>query len=184
MSGGGHGNPLDYACLETPMDEGAWWATVHGVAKSPTWPMRLPAQTPGWQGGRVNPHILLMWIEISISFLQSALQEWRKNNKNTYKLIKWKWSRSVMPQSLRPHGYSLHQAPRSMGFSRQEVLEWVAISFSRESSQPREWTQVSHIVDRRLLPEPPRKSYKLIKDTCNTYKQDIHFCDSVLGYLK
>ena len=45
---------------------------------------------------------------------------------------------------------SLHQAPPSMGFSRQEVLEWVAISFSRESSQPRDQTQVSHIVDRRF----------------------------------
>ena len=45
---------------------------------------------------------------------------------------------------------SLHQAPPYMGFSRQEVLEWVAISFSREFSQPRDRTQVSHIVDRRF----------------------------------
>ena len=28
------GNPLQYSCLENPMDGGAWWATVHGVAKS------------------------------------------------------------------------------------------------------------------------------------------------------
>ena len=27
-------NPLRYSCLENPMDRGAWWATVHGVAKS------------------------------------------------------------------------------------------------------------------------------------------------------
>ena len=32
--GGGHGNPLQYSCLEHPMDRGAWWATVYGVAKS------------------------------------------------------------------------------------------------------------------------------------------------------
>ena len=31
--GEGHGNPLQYACLENPMDRGAWWATVHMVAK-------------------------------------------------------------------------------------------------------------------------------------------------------
>ena len=31
--GGGHGNPLQYSCLENPMDREAWWATVHGVAK-------------------------------------------------------------------------------------------------------------------------------------------------------
>ena len=32
--GEGNGNPLQYACLGNPMDGGAWWATVHGVAKS------------------------------------------------------------------------------------------------------------------------------------------------------
>ena len=32
--GEGNGNPLQYSCLENPMDGGAWWATVHGVAKS------------------------------------------------------------------------------------------------------------------------------------------------------
>jgi len=32
--GGGHGNPLQDFHLKNPMDRGAWWATVHGVAKS------------------------------------------------------------------------------------------------------------------------------------------------------
>ena len=32
--GEGNGNPLQYSCLENPMDGGAWWATVHGVAES------------------------------------------------------------------------------------------------------------------------------------------------------
>ena len=32
-----HGNPLQNSCLENPMDRGAWWATVHRVAKSCTW---------------------------------------------------------------------------------------------------------------------------------------------------
>ena len=30
----GSGNPLQYSCLENPMDGGAWWAAVHGVTKS------------------------------------------------------------------------------------------------------------------------------------------------------
>ena len=30
--GGGNGNPLQYSCLENPVDRGAWWATIHGVA--------------------------------------------------------------------------------------------------------------------------------------------------------
>ena len=34
--GGEHGNPLEYSCLENIMDRGAWQATVHAVAKSPT----------------------------------------------------------------------------------------------------------------------------------------------------
>ena len=34
--GEGHGNPLQYSCLENSMDSGAWWATVHGVSESQT----------------------------------------------------------------------------------------------------------------------------------------------------
>ena len=32
--GEGNGNPLQYSCLENPMDKGTWWAILHGVAKS------------------------------------------------------------------------------------------------------------------------------------------------------
>ena len=67
-TGEGNGNPLQYSCLENPMDEGAWWAAVHGVAKSwarlsdftftfhfmhwrrkwqPT-PVFLPGESQGW----------------------------------------------------------------------------------------------------------------------------------------
>ena len=35
-TGEGNGNPLQYSCLESPMDRGAWWATVGGVTKSQT----------------------------------------------------------------------------------------------------------------------------------------------------
>ena len=36
VEGEGNGTPLQYSCLETPMDGGAWWAAVHGVTKSQT----------------------------------------------------------------------------------------------------------------------------------------------------
>ena len=36
LTGEGNGTPLPYSCLETPMDRGAWWAAVHGVAKGRT----------------------------------------------------------------------------------------------------------------------------------------------------
>ena len=35
--GEGHGNPLQYSCLENPMDRGAWWAAVHGSKRVRTW---------------------------------------------------------------------------------------------------------------------------------------------------
>ena len=38
VEGGSNGTPLRYSCLENPMDGGAWWAAVHGVAKSRTQP--------------------------------------------------------------------------------------------------------------------------------------------------
>ena len=34
FNGEGDGTPLQYSCLENPIDGGAWWATVHGVAES------------------------------------------------------------------------------------------------------------------------------------------------------
>ena len=67
-SGEGNGTPLQYSCLENPMDGGAWWAAVHGVAKSRTrlsdftftfmhwrrkWqptPVFLPGESQGRQG--------------------------------------------------------------------------------------------------------------------------------------
>ena len=53
-----------------------------------------------------------------------------------------------------------HQAPLSMGFSRHELLEWVAISFSRGSSWPRDRTQVSHMTGRCFTIWAPREVLK------------------------
>ena len=41
-SGEGNGTPLQYSCLENPMDGGAWWAAVYGVEKSRTWLSDFP----------------------------------------------------------------------------------------------------------------------------------------------
>ena len=43
--GEGNGNPFQYSCLENPMDRGAWWATVAGVAKNQTRLKRLSMHT-------------------------------------------------------------------------------------------------------------------------------------------
>ena len=53
--GEGNGNPLQYSCLENPMDGRAWWATVHGVSKSWT---RLRELT--------SPHLNILWHCLSL----------------------------------------------------------------------------------------------------------------------
>ena len=62
---------------------------------------------------------------------------------------KWKWSRSVVSDSLQPVDWS---PPNSSihGILQARILEWVAIFFSRGSSWPRDWTQVSHTAGRRF----------------------------------
>ena len=50
--GEGHGNPLQYSCLENPRDGGAWWAAIYGVSQSPTWLKWLSSSSSyGFPGG-------------------------------------------------------------------------------------------------------------------------------------
>ena len=60
-----------------------------------------------------------------------------------------KWSCSIVSDSLRPHRL-YPPGSFSHGIFQALVLEWVAISFSRESSWPKDWTWVSRIVGRRF----------------------------------
>ena len=48
--GEGNGNPLRYSCLENPLDSGAWWAAIYGVAQSRTQLKRLSSK-----GGKREP---------------------------------------------------------------------------------------------------------------------------------
>ena len=71
--GGGHGNPLQYYCLENSMDRGAWWATVYRFVKSQTQVKQLSTQASfmlhvvGRRSKTLNPQ----WIS-SITSLQSC----------------------------------------------------------------------------------------------------------------
>ena len=65
FSGGGHGNLLQYFCWENPVDKGAWWATVHRVAKSRTWLKWLSTHTHPWKRKKVNS--IYLW-EVKIIF--------------------------------------------------------------------------------------------------------------------
>ena len=66
--GEGNGNPLQYSCLENPMDGGAWWATVHGVAKNWT---RLS--------------------DFTFTFKQTRVQNFRKSKKLAQHSMTRKW---------------------------------------------------------------------------------------------
>ena len=65
----GNGNPLQYSCLENPMDGGAWWAAVYGIAQSRTrlkWlsSSRVSMSTPmNWSTGHWDPGSLLPLVE-------------------------------------------------------------------------------------------------------------------------
>ena len=52
--GEGNGNPLQYSCLENHMDRGAWWAIVHGVAKSQTQLKRLSSSSSSSSSYRIT----------------------------------------------------------------------------------------------------------------------------------
>ena len=86
--GRGHGNPLQYSCLENPMDRGAWWATVHRVAKNQTWLKWLNAHAH-------TNFITISYIALTIGTILNLLQtiicsftHWFSLHKN---LIKCTW---------------------------------------------------------------------------------------------
>ena len=113
-------NPLDYSPQSYPVHELFQARILEWVAIS---------SFRGSSWPRDQTHISCVSC-ISDRFLTAkAPGNWKKESE--------KWSCSVVSDSLRPHGP--YQA---------RILQWVAISFSRTSSQPRGWTQVSCIVGR------------------------------------
>ena len=69
--GGGHGNPLQYSCLENPMDRGAWQATVHRVTQSQT---QLKQISTAWHNGSVSISLNLLLPALYEIFLSSNLE--------------------------------------------------------------------------------------------------------------
>ena len=77
---GGNGNPLQYSCLENPMNRGAWWATVHGVAERHDWPTNtfthyghLPSTSTRikswWASGAAD-------LQCTVRLVQGGEQKW------------------------------------------------------------------------------------------------------------
>ena len=100
-----------------------------------------------------------------------AGQDWRQEEKGMTEdeMVGWhhwlnghevKWSEIVQscPTLCNPMDCSLPGSSVHRIFQAR-VLEWIAISFARGSSRPRNWTRVSHIAGRRLSSEPPGKPW-------------------------
>ena len=68
--GGGHGNPLQYSCLENPMDRGAWQAAVRGVTQSQTQLKWLNSSKQNW-----NP--------LSFCYYCKELEHWKRGCYNS-----------------------------------------------------------------------------------------------------
>ena len=122
-SGEGNGNPLQHSCLENPIDRGAWWTTVHGVArvghdlatKSSSSPFHLAYVF------QFFCLFLLFFLKLLSSVVEKLLY--------TYMCLCSVMSDSVSMNSSPPR-FSVH------GIFQARILQWVAISFSRGSFRP------------------------------------------------
>ena len=143
--GEGNGNPLQYSCLENPMDRGASQATVHGVKKSQT---RLNDDThkytrdkgyekqTKWQPrGKISKSIIfkkLYGIDDPVSLTENQ-ERGREEKKMSYKqtCLNACYVASVLSDSFPPRTVA-RQAPPSMGILQARILEWVVMPSSRD----------------------------------------------------
>ena len=80
--GEGNGNPLQYSCLENPMDIGSWWATVHVVTKSQTWLSDYRILTYTISNHYVaHSKLIQFYISMIPQFLKNYVINWKKKKK-------------------------------------------------------------------------------------------------------
>ena len=92
--GEGNGNPVQYFCLENPMDRGAWWATVHGAAKSQTRLSDLSIWSLDFCSSLSSSHIsrwLKKFKESYLKFSGSAVKDVIKLDKLEFTWSFWFW---------------------------------------------------------------------------------------------
>ena len=83
--GEGNGSPLKYSCLKNPMERGAWWATIHTVAKSHEWATWIWSKydiCSMWMMDTQIPILLCIFFNWGIIALQCCVNLW-------YTLMKW-----------------------------------------------------------------------------------------------
>ena len=126
----GNGTPFQYAYLGTTMDRGAWWATIHGVAKSQT---RLSTKHNN-KRKYPNSKRLSRYNDIHIQVcLFLCMRACMLSHFSHTQLFATLWTVA-------------RRAPLSMGFSRQEIQEWVVMPSSRGSSWLRDRTHLFYLL--------------------------------------
>ena len=129
-TGEGNGNPLQYSCLENSMDRKAWWATVHGVAKSRT-PLSDWARTFHFQRETLTVLTLCFRAESLSGWGWWMVRTWYTQHPGSVPLSenlvvepqegwKWKWKLISRVWLLATSWTAAYQAFLSMEFSRQE----------------------------------------------------------------
>ena len=80
-SGEGNGNPLQYSCLENLMDREAWWATIHGVAKSRTWLSKFTftftSSLEKCLFSSLAPFLIELFVSLVLSYMSCLYIFWR-----------------------------------------------------------------------------------------------------------
>ena len=143
LSGEGNGTPLQYSCLENPMDGGAWWAAVHGVMKSKTQLTSLLLFTSmhwrkKWQPTPVflpgNPRDRGAWWAAVYVVAQSQTRLKRLSSSSMHPLVKVKVKLLSRVRLFATPRTVAYQAPPPMGFSRQKY--WSGLPYPSPEDLP------------------------------------------------
>ena len=168
--GEGNGTPLQYSCLENPMDGGAWWAAVHRVTRNQTrlsdfnFTFHFSLSCIGEGNGNPLQCSCLenprdggaCWAAVYQGAQSRTRLKQLSSSSSSMQLLKVKvlvaqshltlWN----PMDYSPPGSSVH------GILQARILEWVSIPFSRGSSWPRYWIHVSCVAGRFFTAEPSK----------------------------
>ena len=111
--GEGNGNPLQYSCLENPMDRGVWWATVHGVTKE-------SAMTQ-WLTDHLECASLVVQLGKNPPTMQKT-QVWSLGGEDPWRR---KWQPSPVSLSRKCHGQRSLAGYSPWGCKESDMTKWL-----------------------------------------------------------
>ena len=123
-SGGEHSNPLQYFCLQNPMDRGVWQATVHRVAQSQTllkW-FSMHTQTQEYITGNIKCHLpqsCLFQINCKLYLAQLQTQCWAHQRQS---LVKWLITNLCTLITFVPTFHNKLPTPTRVGFHKTKAI--------------------------------------------------------------